>query len=366
MVMFGSPSTRLFLGWQWNANALVQIGFDMTSDSLNLQRPNREMLRLGVLTLFTGAEYVVNWAFSLTAHDVSHLEAARAIGGTGVSLVRGMNGPEMSIWEFFLESFNFTSEPGIYIYSKNNPTLQEQAYVAGEGLDTNMLIADMTGRKIREGAGHITDLAPYVLNKLWGINYCMTTGPTSDAANYVDLLNQQGYGNVTSSNVIFLNAASCVLSGGFLSLMKGSWNFIVEGELMVKPLALRIGELSMFWPEFTTWLNSDCVSLLVSLGSAWRDTVFLDAGIDSPILGNTSANPELTFGVKLKILRLILAMELTSRFERLPFFIGSTEFILSDVFSAGIEGHYGERNTMREVREYPLGPGATCFFNAKL
>jgi hypothetical protein len=135
---------------------------------------------------------------------------------------------------------------------------------------------------------------------------------------------------------------------------------------MVKPLGIRIGELSLFWPELTTWLNPDNVSLLVMVDAAWRDNVFMRVGIDSPILGSTSMNPELTFGVKLRISRLILGTELTSHFVGFPFLKGSTEFDLNDTFSMGVEGYYGQRNTMRELREYPLGPGAVGFVKVKL
>jgi len=366
MVMFGLPSMRLFFGWQENANALFQLGLDSVSDYFDLHRPGKELFRFGVLSLFAGAGYIVNQAFSLTAHDERHMETARSIGAWGVSLVRTSNGQEMSIWEFLLEAFNFTSEPGLYTYSKDNPTLNEQAYVASEGLNTNMLIADMISRKINEGAGHITDLAPYLLNKLWGINYFLETGPTSDAGNYVNLLNEQGYSKVARGNIIFLHAASCLLSSGFLSLTRGTYDFIVEGESMVKPLGLRIGEVSVFWPELTTWLNSDNVSLLVSVDASWQNIVFMRAGIDSPILGGIDVNPELTFGVGVKIHSLSLGMEFTSHFVKLPFFIGSAELDLSDMFSVGVEGFYGERNTMRELREYPHGPGAVGFIEVKL
>jgi hypothetical protein len=148
--------------------------------------------------------------------------------------------------------------------------------------------------------------------------------------------------------------------------MKGTYDFIVEGDPMVKPLVLRIGEVSVFWPELTTWLNPDNVSLLVSVDAAWRDIVFMRAGLDSPVLGNTSVNPELTLAMRVKIRRLSLGAELTSHFVSLPFLKGSTEFDLSDIFSVGVEAYYGERNTMRERREYPLGPGAVGFVKAKL
>jgi hypothetical protein len=324
-------------------------------------------LRFGVLALFTGASYIVNQAFSLTAHDEGHMEAARAIGASDVSLVRSNNyAQEMSIWEFFLDAFNFTVEPGLYTYTKENATLEEQAYVAGEGLDTNMLIADTISKKIDEGAGHITDLAPYILNKVWGINYFMITGPTSDGEDYVNLLTEQGYSTVTATNVIYLNAASFVLSGGFLSLMRGTYDFIAEGKSVVMPLGLRIGEVTIFWPELTTWLNPDNVSLLVMVDAAWRDSVFMRFGADSPILGNTANNPELTFGVKVRISRLTLGTEITSHFVGFPFLKGSAEVDLSDIFSVGVEGYYGQGNTMRELREYPLGPSAVGCVKVRL
>jgi hypothetical protein len=366
MLEFDAPSTRLFLGWQRNVNAMFQLGLDGVSGYFDLHRTDRNLLRFGVLSFFTGASSIVNRAFSLTAHDESHMQAARAIGASSVSLVRDSSGQEMNIWEFFLEAFNFTSEPGLYEYSKVDSTLNEQAYVAGEGLDTNMLTAEATSRKINEGAGYITDLAPYLLNKLWGIGYFLETGPYSDAANYVNLLNEQGYSAVTSRNVISLSAASCLLSGGFLGLMRGTYDFIAEGDSAVKPLGLRIGDVSIYWPELTTWLNPDNVSLLVSVDAAWTDIVFVRAAIDSPVLGNTSVNPELTFGAKAKIHRLCVGMEITSHFAGLPFFLASGEFRLSDTFSLGVEAFYGRGNTMRELREYPGGPGAVGFIKAVL
>jgi hypothetical protein len=366
MVMFGSPPTRLFLGWQGNVNALLQLGFDGVSDHFDLRSPGKAFYRLGVLAVFTGAGYIVNQAFSVTAHDDAHMEAARAIGASDVGLVGESGGPAMSIWEFFLYSFNFTAEAGLYTYNPVNPTLEKMAYVSGEGLDTNMLIADNIGRQINQGTGHITDLAPYVLNKLWGINYFLVTGPSSDAADYMDLLSAQGYNTVTAANVIALSAASCLLSGGFVSLMRGTLDYIVQGDSTVEPLGLRLGEVRVFWPELTTWLNPDNVSVLVMVDASWRDTLSLRAGLDTPVLGNTGEIPELTLGVGVRFQMVSLGMEITTHFTGLPFFLGNVEVDLTDVFSLGIEAYYGQRTTMREPREFPLGPGVFGFVKAKL
>jgi hypothetical protein len=361
MVMFGSPNTSLFLGWQRNANALLQVGLEGVSDYFDLHDSGTALSRLAVLAVFSGAGYVVNQAFSLTAHDARHMDTARAIGATGVSLVRISNGREMSIWEFFWAAFDFTSEPGLYTYSLNNPSPTDVATIAAAGLDTNMLIADMIGRKMDGGAGHITDLAPYLLNKLWGIGYLQETGPTSDAGDFVSALNAQGYSAVTRGTILSLHAMSFFLSGGFLGLMRGTYDFVFQGESTVKPLGLTVGDMRIFWPELTTWLNPDNVSLQISADAAWRDGVFVQAGIDTPILGNTSSNPEVTFGVTVKIPWLSLGTELTSHFSRFPFLKGSLELDLGETFSIGVEGYYGEGNTMRERREYPLGPGAVGF-----
>ena len=229
-----------------------------------------------------------------------------------------------------------------------------------------MLIADTIARRIDEGAGHVTDIAPYMLNKLWGINYFMVTGPTSDAANYMDFLNRQGYGSVTAQGFIALTTASALLSGGFLSLARGANDFCFEGRSTVRPLELRIGQVSVFWPELTPWLNPDNVSLLIMVDAVWGKILFMRVGLDSPVLGNTSGNPELTCGVRVKVQSLSLGLEVTTRFVGLPFFIAGTELDLGDVFSLGLDGYYGAGNTMRESREYPLGPGAIGFIRAKL
>jgi hypothetical protein len=368
MVMFGSATASLFLGWQQNANALFQLGLDDTLDYFDLRRPGQELSRFGVLALFTGAGYIVNQAFSLTAHDERHMDTARAFGWTGVRLVRSSDTfVDMSVWEFFLGAFNFTAEPGLYTWnSSNTAPLTDQATVYAAGLNTNMLIADMIARKMDEGAGHVTDLAPYLLNKTWGINYALQKGATSDDGHYEDTLSQQGYSTVTVGNIILLHALSCALSGGFLGLMRGTWDFIVDGHSAVRPLGLTMGDVSVFWPEFTSWQNSDNISLQVSTETAWKDVLIVRAGIETPVLGNTGANPEITCGATAKISMLSLGMEFTSRFFGFPLLVANAELGLGEMFSFGIEGHYGLGATMRERREYPLGAGATGFLKMRL
>ena len=58
----------------------------------------------------------------------------------------------------------------------------------------------------------------------------------------------------------------------------------------------------------------------------------------------------------MRIQRLRLGTELTSHFVGFSFLEGSAEFDLSEVLSVGGEGCYGQRNTMRELREYPALP----------
>jgi hypothetical protein len=252
------------------------------------------------------------------------------------------------------------------LYFKDNLTSKEAAYVAGEGLNVNQLIADAVGSDIDDGAGHITDLAPYLLNKLWGITYFLETGPYTDAGTYVSLLNDQGFAGVTRNAVIFLTAVSCASSGSFLALMKGTYDFLADGTSRVEPLGLKIGDVTVFWPELTTWLNPDNVSLSASVDAAVSDFLLLRAGVDLPVLGNTSANPELTFGTTVKMAALSLGAELTSNFAGWPFLTGGVELPLGNAFSVGIEGFIGGRTTMRELREYPLGPGISGFLRARL
>jgi hypothetical protein len=364
MVLFSDPSSRFFLGWQHDVNALFQAGFDGVTGFFELRKTDRWLERLGVLAVFSGASLVANRAFSLTAHDASHMEAARAVGATSVGLVREDNGRPMGIGEFFLEAFNFTSEPGLYWYFKSGVTWDEESRVAGEGLDTNMLTASAVGTKINEGGGHVTDLAPYLLNKTWGIGYFMETGPTSDGGNYVALLDQHGYPSVTATNIILLHASSCMVSGGFLSLLGGTWGYLARGDVAVGPLELDTGDVRVFWPEVTTWLNKDNVSVSVLAEAAWRRVAFFTVGVDTPVLGNLRAPAELTLGARGKIQVLSVGLEVTTGFANVPFVQGSVGVDVGEHASVGLQGHYGQGNTMRESREYPLGPGAGAFMRA--
>ena len=358
MLRFDGLSAAFWMGWQAAATSLFAVGLDGASAAFGLNGPDQWFGRCALLAAFSAAGAVSSRAFSITAHDARHMEAARAIGSSSVGLVRSDNGKAMTIGEFFIESFNPAIEAGLYLYYKTGATPKETARVAGIGLDTNMLIAESISARIDRGEGHVTDCAPYVLNKLWGVPYFLETGPTSDAANYMSTLNSQGWSPVTGSAVIALNAVSCVLSGGFLSLAKGVFAYIVDGRSTVRPLSIGAGGMTVFWPELTTWLNPTCVSLQVSVDAAWQDTAFVRLGVDSPVLGN-SGTPEVTVGGTVWLAGLGLGMELTSHFQGVPFLKGNMEYRFNDLLSAGVEGFYGQGNTMRELREYPNGPGAS-------
>jgi hypothetical protein len=90
------------------------------------------------------------------------------------------------------------------------------------------------------------------------------------------------------------------------------------------------------------------------------------AGVDTPVLGNTSASPEFTIGASVRIRPLRLGAELTSGFSGTPFVLGNAEMGLGERFSVGIEGFYGRGTTRREAREHPLGSGASAFMKASL
>jgi hypothetical protein len=364
MLRFDAPSGDFFIGWHQVMYTLCEVGLDGVTDSLHLDGPDQWPWRAGILAAFSGAETVASRAFSITAHDARHMEAARAIGASPVGLVTNDTGQDMTIWQFFVGSFDPTIEAGLYVWTMASPTPDQEAYVAGIGLDTNMLIAESIASRINQGEGHVADSAPYVLNKLWGITYFMETGPTSDAETYLGVLTSEGYFSATRDAVIFLSTASFLLSGGFLSLTRGAWDYIVDARTTVEPLGITVGDMKLFWPEVTTWLNPRCISLQASVDAAWRRTVRVRCAVDTPVVGDLTT-PEVTVGGTVWLSRLGLGMEVTSHFDGFPFLKGRAEIRLSDGFSAGVEGFYGQGATMRELREYPSGPGASVFLQAR-
>jgi hypothetical protein len=118
--------------------------------------------------------------------------------------------------------------------------------------------------------------------------------------------------------------------------VRGTFDYAAAGVSSVTPLGLTAGSLAVRWPELTTWLNPDSVSLSVSVDASWMNIVALRTMIDAALPGNTRVNPELTLGATVRIRTL----------------------------RVGLEAHYGEGNTMRELREHPLGPGALGFVRA--
>ncbi len=368
MLRFDQPGTRLFLGWHRDLNELFRAGLDASTDALALRRPGAALPRLALLAVFAGANTVARRAFSITAHDAAHMEAALAIGATRAWLVRSTDtSQEMGIGEFLLESFNPLVEPGLYTWAMSagaTPTAAQEAYVAGEGLDTNLAIAQAIAARMDSGEGQVLDVAPYVLNKLWGVSYFLETGPTSDAQDYLDQLARQGF-TVTSTQVIALQAVSFLVSGGSLGLARGTVAFVADARTSVDPIALRVGDALLCWPEMSAWLNPDNVSVQLSSRLRWSSSLLSWVGLDVPVLG-AAGNPELTVGSGVRLGPLRVQGELTARSLGVPFVKGGAELAVGEVGAVGVEGFYGQGTTMRERREYPAGPGAAAYIRARL
>lgn len=368
MVRFDQPGTRLFLGWHRDLNELFRAGLDASTDALALRRPGAGLPRLALLAAFAGANAVASRAFSITAHDAAHMEAAIAVGATRAWLVRSTDtSQEMGIGEFLLESFNPVVEPGLYTWAMSagaTPTAAQEAYVAGEGLDTNLGIARDISARIDSGEGHVMDAAPYVLNKLWGVSYFLETGPTSDAVDYLDLLARQGF-TVAREQVIALQAACFLVSGGSLGLARGAAAFVTDGRTAVAPLALQVGEALLCWPEASAWLNPDNVSVQLSSRVRWSPSLLSWAGLDVPVLG-AAGRPELTLGSAVRLGPLRVQGEVTARSLSVPFIKGGAELAVGEAAAVGVDGFYGQGTTMRELREYPGGPGVTAYLEARL
>lgn len=366
MFRIASPTSRMFMAYQMDVNALVQKGFNLSFLYLGFNSEEQVMGRTGLLLLFSSASIFLNRGFSLTVHDLSHLESARSIGASEAYLKDRVTGRRMSIADFFMKSFFMREEPGLYYYSKNNLTLPEAAYVSGQGLNANMIIAASFYEKVTRGRGHITDMPVYLMNKIWGVQYFLSGGKYSDGSHYVDLLNQQGDSRVNRRHVVYLEAASTLFSGGTAALLKGTFDYISYGETEVKPLGLSFDSITVFWPELTPWLNNDNVSLYVMDDIRFGRRNFFRAGVDIPLLGNRNRVTEITAGVMRQIWRFIPRIETTWQFKGLPFVKAGTDFEFTGDLSCAFDFFYGRKNTMREVREYPSGPGASASLKYKI
>jgi len=366
MIMFANPTSKLVTGWQNNFNALLQTGFDAGCDVLDLKDSGRKLERTGYLLVFMGVSIFFNNGFSLTAHDLAHMETARAIGGSNIKLTKHESSAEISVLYFFLNSFGYGSEPGEYNYIKNNQTPIEGAYVTGQGLNTNFIIADNISQKINRQRGQISDIPPYLLNKAWGMHYFTGNGPLDDGSNYINFLHKQGFEQVHKKRIIYLNAASLVLSGGSINAVNGTYDFITTGRTDVEPAGIKAGRLNVFWPEITTWLNQDNVSISNTINIKWGNNITILFSNDTPVLGKTDQATDFTIGSEIKIARLTPEIYITSGFNGFPFIKGGFKYDMTGTFSAGITGFYGRKNTMCELREHPSGPGGVVFLRVQI
>ena len=115
MLQLHDPSSRTFRAWQRNSNSAMAIAAENSAEALSLSQPDRKLQRTAHFAIVNGAGLWVNHAFSLTAHDLGHMERAKSIGAKDVRLIRSDSGREISVYRFFMESF-ISALPALYTY----------------------------------------------------------------------------------------------------------------------------------------------------------------------------------------------------------------------------------------------------------
>jgi hypothetical protein len=339
--------------WYKNTNTMFQKKFEIAYKNPDFSCADEKVKRLMFLGFYSILSGYINYALGSTAHELGHMEKAQAIGAHMTEFRKGNE--KISIGELFLNILGDRSHL-IHFWKKNNMTFKEKSAVSGAGINVNERLANLTAKKIQLGEGHIMDAAPYTLNKIWGLNYFSTEGNApqefNDAIKYVDILQKQGFKDVTKEDIIKLQATSFLFSGGTWNMMKGVYKFINEGEEKVEPMGVEVGNTKIMMPELTTWLNPDNVSLGIQtrIKNKQLPKVLFLFGLEKSIFGNKNVKPEITTGFNTKLEDLEFEAEITSNGSN-PYLEGKISKKFYKGFSIFTNVYFGQGKTQREQRE---------------
>lgn len=361
MLAESEMTPEVMQAWYKNTNSIFQIAFHKAYLRLGLTQPEDRIKRFAYLSTVSIMSLWINQAIGTLTHELGHKTVADAQGVEGW-LENG--GKRTNIGSFFVSTLGSFEERAYCTDDKTKTTSAENAAFSAAGLNANSKLAENTVKKIQTSEGHMMDGAPYAMNKIVGSLYFLKGGISSnsseisDSENYVLALEEQGY-KVNKNDIIKLQAASFLLSGGTWSLLNAATQFVWNGKEKVEPIGVQVGGTKIMMPELTTWLNSDNVSLgakTLLKNNKLPNTSFI-AGLEAAILGNKNVKPEITAGVITKKGKWSVEAEATSNGSA-PYMEGKVSRKLPEInpdISAFVKGTYGRGKTEREQREHPGG-----------
>ncbi|MEE9273575.1 MAG: hypothetical protein V3U57_09970 [Robiginitomaculum sp.] len=146
----------------------------------------------------------------------------------------------------------------------NSPTVISYVESVGAGLNLNTFLAEQSFHNMLRSERPVTESISYLTNKVFPIIYFIADGKIGgDPSMYIEALSWLGP-KLTKEQVQKYNLATTILSNGFISSVRSVPKYFSANQtvaLLKYDTTFGGRDTSIYWPEFSTYLNGTGVSV---------------------------------------------------------------------------------------------------------
>lgn len=161
---------------------------------------------------------------------------------------------------------------------KGEPTLEFRQYrfefdamMEAGGLNQQQYNTELVAEKVLDGRAHPLDVITYLAGALGTVRYPL--GENSDISDYIADLESLGI-ETDARDIKIFSQIPKLFSNSNVSLLLSVWDYWLTGDKRVEPLKVEVGEFSLYWPEFASYLTLHGPTVKVSERIGWQDHAF--------------------------------------------------------------------------------------------
>jgi hypothetical protein len=294
MLATKNPTKEALADWYFNMVNLNKLAFDKIR-SYGIIKDESEAQRLSLVIVNGIVSTWLEQAFDTSMHEMSHAEAAKAAGADQIWFAT-MKHPDQQLTIGGLFQNLMFKGGGAYTYYQGNNgfTPNQMASISGAGLNHQTKFAELLAKDSSvKGQFHQTELIPYLINKFSVPLYYSIdrSSESSDVKTYVESLAAQGKIkpdeiNETMSKMAKFATISGLLSGRTWEGLQATMGYVKTGNATADTLKIKTPVGDVTWPEVSTYLNIDNISMKANTNLKTSTTANYDIAIEKSVVGS--------------------------------------------------------------------------------
>ena len=345
-----------------NITSLTTISHDALAKAVE---DKSSLVKFGALSLHLLGSIRLQFGNAYVLHEYRHIESDYHFGFSNAFVgktdanenVIGKNSYlsnvatmsfGMSPWDFTSRKVGNTSD-GVY------PKQRDLIESVGAGLNLNTFLAEQSYHNMLRTDAPITEGVSYLTNKSFMPIYFHVDGAIGgDPSDYIFELSKLGV-QISKSQIQKYNIATILLSNGFLSSVRSLPKYYsAQQSISLLKYDTVIGgrNISIYWPEFSTYLNGTGVSVQGEVFAKVSNYGLFGLALEKNVLGRDEG-VDVTASFAKPFKRWQPEVSLTVNTQGGAFVTFGGDYMLSDRFSLTAKLYSGGKGTLRGSRLIP-------------